>query len=115
MAAHIQYLILYVSATLSVESEDLVLKALPLCLFVTGIVFGIRLVGAVDKTKVLRSLRAWIRSRRADGNREERYIVETVGLSVWIILQEVSGDGRILYMRRCIVPSAHHSHQSQDG
>lgn len=42
-------------------------------------------------------------------------IVEIVGLGIWIILQEVPGDGGIFDMRWSIVRSAHHGHQSQDG
>lgn len=82
MTAHVQHFILYVPAALSIESEDLMFKTLPLRLPVAGVVLLICIVGATDKTEVHRSLQASVRLRRVYQNPEEQYIVETGRLSV---------------------------------
>lgn len=48
----IEKLILLVLAALAIQMGDLVLKALPLCLFAIGIVFFVSVVCSVDKTEI---------------------------------------------------------------
>ena len=115
MTAHIQHLILYVFAALPIESKDLMLEALPLGLLVIRIVFGVRVIGAIDETEIRGSLQPDQTEKTLCENTHISYIVEVAGLSVGIILQEVAGDGGILYKRRGIVCSAHRRHQDQNN
>ena len=48
MAAHVQQFILDVPAALAVQSEDHMLKALPLRLLMIRVIFAIGIIGAVD-------------------------------------------------------------------
>ena len=49
VSAHVEDLVLYIPAALTVETKDLMFKPLPLSLFMIRVVFNVGLVGSVDK------------------------------------------------------------------
>ena len=61
---HVEQLVLNMFAALTVQAKDLMLESLPLSLLVSGIEFGVCIVGTVDQTEIDVCLNRKIRSAR---------------------------------------------------
>jgi hypothetical protein len=105
-----KYFIMDFLTTLSVESEDLMVKSLPLSLFEIRIIFPIRVISSINQPKIVGCLYDISHYSLWPSN-WGTHIIKSPWNCSWIILLEVPRDCRIFD----ILSTLRLSHHNQEG